>query len=91
MRESGVQVSEDAPYTLLAQRKRVPDSDSGGRGFKSLRACHKHEWRNWKTRCAKEAVPERACEFDSRLVYQKYITGWLTNKAEKEMKTIKII
>ena len=48
-----------------------------------------HEWRNWKTRRAKDAVPERACEFDSRLVYQKYITGWLTNKAEKEMKTIK--
>ena len=57
MRESGVRVSEDAPYTLLAQKDRVPDSDSGGRGFDSLRAYHMHEWRNRKTRCAKDAVP----------------------------------
>ena len=34
MRESGVRVSEDAPYTLLAQKDRVPDSDSGGRGVR---------------------------------------------------------
>ena len=79
MRESGIRVSEDAPYTLLAQQDRVPDSDSGGRGFDSLRACHMHEWRNWKTRCAKDAVPERACEFDSRLVH--HIAGWQTGNA----------
>ena len=28
-----------------------------------------HEWRNWKTRQAKDLMSARACEFESHLVY----------------------
>lgn len=90
MRKFGVRVSEDAPDAPLAQPEEQRKVNSYVTGSNPVER-HMHEWRNWKTRRAKDAVPERACEFDSRLVYQKYITGWLTNKAEKEMKTIKNI
>ena len=69
MRKFGVRVSEDAPDAPLAQPEEQRKVNSSVTGSNPVEH-HMHEWRNWKTRRAKDAVPERACEFDSRLVYQ---------------------